>query len=805
MATNLREPLSAASSEISVPEFIGTWYVIDVDSRDGEPVFLLEHEEFGDETAHIIVDEHANLIYDDIWNGFDDMYERDEIARQILENDRLLKERESAANRERLSNEIDSVINGTIGRYDSIMLCEHTPDFLLELGLEDHPILFSQRHTRDCLHPKGTNPHWHGLTKEFLLNIPDYIGEPAMVLDSLSDVYSIVVLTGEVDSDNVPVLASIRINGDGLYEAQKLDSNYMTSIYGKNNFESILETYILTDSVLFVNKEKTQNLESFAKLQLLGKFSKDFEFNKIIHKSNNIVNETDEIVLTDKVEENTFSYSASENSRDISVKEWYLNTFPDDELGYELKDGFSFQDVEDVLNQMSPQANALYNLMGVRDSTIRERVFQNLADLTNVDYDDVYNKWLIHERKINTSQRSRMAQQQEQEAFEHILLNNFFGIAQEPSQKYSTTEKESFRDKVAKEFVKSLQEEPRDWVKAWASNDTGKPFNMASGRVYNGVNAFWLKFIERAKGWQDPRWLTFNQVRKLNEKRLPEDQIKIPKGTKMTPVEYFYMFDRLTKKTIPWEKYNALSPEEKGERIDISTGQTVTDNGLYGSSIRERYVLQEKDHYVFNASQLTNIPEYKFDKVENDISPSEVVERVSEGMGVKIEEKEQDKAAYSPLRDIIILPLRSQFYTDYDYQSTALHELGHATGHESRLNRDIHNSFGTPEYAYEELIAELTSCFMGEWVEAPMSDSDLGNHIGYVQGWIEKINNDKNYLFRAIKEAEKASDFMVEKGKLLELKEKKSKEKPSSKKDGKVKLDAVNSIAEKQTPYRGKR
>lgn len=802
MATNT---LTAASYGITVPEFIGTWYVIGVDSRDGEPVFLLEHEEYGDETAHIIVDEHANLIYDDIWNGFDDMYERDEIIRQILENDRLLKEREFTANRERLSNEIEAVLNNELDIWESVMISPHTPAILQEIGLTDYPILMSQRHVRNCLHEKGKSSRWHGLSKEYLSNIAEYLSNPAIIYDSLTGDESVVVVTDQVDSDKLPIIVSIKTNGSGQYEFNVISTNYLTSTYGHEHLENIIDRAIQGDDVLYVNKEKTQALEAFSSLQLLGRFSNSIEFNQIIHKSNNIVNETEELVLTDKVEENTFYYSASENSLDISVKEWYLTTFPDDDLGYELKDGFSFKDVEDVLNQMSPQANALYNLMGVRDSTIRERVFQNLADLTNVDYDDVYNKWLIHERKINTSQRSRMAQQQEQEAFEHILLNNFFGIAQEPSQKYSTTEKESFRDKVAKEFVKSLQEEPRDWVKAWASNDTGKPFNMASGRVYNGVNAFWLKFIERAKGWQDPRWLTFNQVRKLNEKRLPEDQIKILKGTKMTPVEYFYMFDRLTKKTIPWEKYNALSPEEKGERIDISTGQTVTDNGLFGSSIRERYILQEKDHYVFNASQLTNIPEYKFDKVENDISPSEVVERVSDGMGVKIEEKEQDKAAYSPSRDVIILPLRSQFYTDYDYQSTALHELGHATGHESRLNRDIHNSFGTPEYAYEELIAELTSCFMGEWVEAPMSDADLGNHIGYVQGWIEKINNDKNYLFRAIKEAEKASDFMVEKGKLLELKEEKAKEKPSSKEEGKVKMDAVKSIAEEQTPYRGKR
>lgn len=201
-------------------------------------------------------------------------------------------------NKERLSKEIDAVINRTMPRFSSIKICEHTPKLLLDLGLDDYPILFSQRHTRDCLHPKDKNPHHHGLTKDFLLNMPLYLENPAMVLDSLSNPYSIVVLTGEVDGDNIPILASITINGDGIYEAQKIDSNYMTSVYGKDNLENIIEDYIASDNVLYVNKEKTQNLESFAKLQLLGKFSKDFEFDTIIHESNNIVNEDDAIIAS---------------------------------------------------------------------------------------------------------------------------------------------------------------------------------------------------------------------------------------------------------------------------------------------------------------------------------------------------------------------------------------------------------------------------------------------------------------------------------------------------------------------------
>lgn len=348
------------------------------------------------------------------------------------------------------------------------------------------------------------------------------------------------------------------------------------------------------------------------------------------------------------------------------------------------------------------------------------------------------------------------------------ILRDF--LAFEEEAEYSTDKKASFRDKVAEAFITSLEEDPKGWVKKWASNDTGRPFNMASGRRYNGLNAAWLKFVERERGYTDPRWLTFNQVKKMNEGREADDRIIIPKGTKMTPVEYFFMYDNLNKKTIPWNEYNALSPEEKDQRVDTNTGEIVTEGGLFGSSTKQRFEVRSRDHYVFNASQLENMPEYEFEKTVNDIAPSEVVNRVAIGMGVSIMEAEQDRAYYVPELDRITLPLRSQFESDYDYQSTALHELGHATGHSTRLNRNTRNEFGSPEYAYEELIAEMTSAFMGEYVESPMNDKDLENHAAYIQDWIKEIKSDKNYLFRAIKEADKAADYMVEKGNLEELK-----------------------------------
>jgi hypothetical protein len=179
---------------------------------------------------------------------------------------------------------------------------------------------------------------------------------------------------------------------------------------------------------------------------------------------------------------------------------------------------------------------------------------------------------------------------------------------------------------------------------------------------------------------------------------------------------------------------------------------------------------------VFNAAQLEGVPELDRKNEYHEINASEVVQAVARGMEVEINEKEQGRAFYSPLTDSITLPLKEQFESDYAYQSTALHELGHATGHESRLGRDIEGSFGSTEYAYEELIAEITSCFMGEYLPVEAGEEDINNHVAYVQNWLEAIDKDPNYLFKAIKAADQAADYMISKGDLETLKERFLKE-----------------------------
>ena len=172
---------------------------------------------------------------------------------------------------------------------DSLKIADHTPLILQKCGLEDKTILFSQGHLRNCLHEKGRNVHWHGLEKDDILNLQKWLCEPAMIIDSFSDDMSVIAVSDTVDSDNLPIMACLRSNGEGSYELQTVKSNYLTSVYGRENFENFFDRNLEANFILYLNKEKTQRLESLCELPLLAKCS-NFEFDTIIHKTENVVN-----------------------------------------------------------------------------------------------------------------------------------------------------------------------------------------------------------------------------------------------------------------------------------------------------------------------------------------------------------------------------------------------------------------------------------------------------------------------------------------------------------------------------------
>lgn len=295
-----------------------------------------------------------------------------------------------------------------------------------------------------------------------------------------------------------------------------------------------------------------------------------------------------------------------------------------------------------------------------------------------------------------------------------------------------------FRQKIADEFIRSLEENQLDWKKGW-NGLSSTPFNGATNYKYKGINNFYLRMVAKDRKIHDPRWCTFKQIQ--------DNNWKLKKGSKGVQVEYWMPFDRKEGKTITWDDYN---------KRKLAGDETVT--------------LSTKYYVVFNGQDIEGIP--SLPKIDlKDITVDEIISKLSNNMGVKIVNDGGDRAFYRPSEDMIHMPKVEYFKSDYAYNSTALHELAHSTGAESRLNRNINNHFGSSEYAYEELIAEISSCFMSENLKMEQDKNHINNHKAYVQSWIQTIKEKPETLIKAIREAEKTANYMEYKAELMSEKD----------------------------------
>lgn len=289
-----------------------------------------------------------------------------------------------------------------------------------------------------------------------------------------------------------------------------------------------------------------------------------------------------------------------------------------------------------------------------------------------------------------------------------------------------------YRKAVTERLIGMLESGTAPWQKPWDAGIAAmnRPHNF-NGRPYHGVNALMLWCTAIDKGYEDPRWLTFKQVNKLGG--------HVNKGEKAQIVEYWQ-----------WEK----------EVENLETGE------------KEKVPLEHPKVYraaVFNADQCTGLP--KLRRQAQKWSPVERAENIIAANGVPVTHNTDGSAFYSPGGDFICLPPRESFATVDAYYSTLLHEVGHSTGHPTRLNREFGGQFGSEGYAREELRAELASTFLCGELGIATTGSDE-QHAAYVKSWVSALKNDYNEIFRAAADAEKICNYLYEREKeYLQLKE----------------------------------
>ena len=289
----------------------------------------------------------------------------------------------------------------------------------------------------------------------------------------------------------------------------------------------------------------------------------------------------------------------------------------------------------------------------------------------------------------------------------------------------------SLIDTIAEKLIAQLKEGTAPWQKPWQPGEPGAflPFNPTTGKRYKGINSLHLM----SEGHADHRWMTYKQAAAAGA--------QVRQGEKGTPIQYW----KFT------EKEEAATPSGMPPLI-------VNEQQEKPSLRLERP--QMFFSTVFNATQIDGLPPLAPPPSVAWV-PAERAEGILQASGAKIEHggrEGRDSAFYRPSTDTIHLPGKEQFPTADNYYATALHELGHWTGHASRLGRDLGHPFGSEGYAREELRAEIASMLLGDELGI---GHDPGQHAAYVGTWIKVLQSDPLEIFRAASAAEKIQAYVL--------------------------------------------
>ncbi|PWC17130.1 DNA primase [Brenneria roseae subsp. roseae] len=282
--------------------------------------------------------------------------------------------------------------------------------------------------------------------------------------------------------------------------------------------------------------------------------------------------------------------------------------------------------------------------------------------------------------------------------------------------KFSKTTTDIYQT-VTDHIITALEAGVKPWVCPWqrVPGMSGLPSNYATGTAYSGMNIMLLWCSASEQGFSDPRWMTYKQAR--------AEGAQVRKGEHGTTAIF----------------YTTLEKENDEGGIE--------------------HIPMLKMFTVFNVEQIDGLPlatELGNSAEMFDALPQ--AENLFRSSGANIIEKGQN-AFFMPSTDEIWLPERRLFSDAANFYATGLHELVHWSGAKNRLNREMKGKFGSEEYAFEELIAELGNAFLM---------ADLGivgevQHQSYIASWLKALKNDKRYIFKAASVASKAHRYLMEK------------------------------------------
>ena len=295
---------------------------------------------------------------------------------------------------------------------------------------------------------------------------------------------------------------------------------------------------------------------------------------------------------------------------------------------------------------------------------------------------------------------------------------------------------EEYHRRFADQIIEQIKRGAAPWQKPWKPGERVLPSNLDTDRPYAGGNSLYLAAVAGARGYSDTRWGTYRQIQAQGG--------QLRQGERGTRILCFQDHRRMA----------VTDPE----------GRPVTDEQGRGIYHYERLPTPWIKRYtVFNAEQADGVPSRPSLAVEPIWKAHQEAEKVLEESRVPIRHVAGDRAYYQLGNDEIVLPERGQFPSANHYYQTALHELGHSTGHPERMNREsllegLKAGFGSEAYAKEELRAEISAMMTGERIGI---GHDPSRGAAYVESWVAVLQKDPREIRRAAGEAQKISDYLL--------------------------------------------
>jgi len=294
------------------------------------------------------------------------------------------------------------------------------------------------------------------------------------------------------------------------------------------------------------------------------------------------------------------------------------------------------------------------------------------------------------------------------------------------------TTKPSAEEKLCGELIELMEKGKNPWRKEWVSKNDGRHQNLITGNFYHGGNVALLEMYAMARNYEEALWLGGNQGIKAG--------LTIKKGSKAVYI------------TRPQLNAREIEGKDGKPKLDnngnpvIAAWTSYKPCPVFHVSCFEGEGLEEMKKKALGEEQTRNEEPKRLEDCENAAKAyhkQEEIETVWVG----------SRACYKPSRDQINMPERRLFDNSEALYATWFHEMVHSTGHKSRLNRLKAASFGSSEYAKEELVAELGAFLICHRLQI---SSNTTNHAAYLNSWISSLRQDPKYLMKALGKATSA-------------------------------------------------